>query len=195
MGHMPCEADSRSVHSWASDQEWGGGMIDPGATNRQVGAAEPHQPLRAQLRVLEGIPRADSTPADDRQPDMSPPQGDPGETIARLRLELEAVRDENQALRQMLEDLPDIFETKFRQRQRAFTAHQDHLRADNKALRARLYALAPAAETQPPLSTLPALPPGRPEQRVRRAPWLRIRPLVNRLGHLGRRRQPPNAVD
>jgi hypothetical protein len=56
----------------------------------------------------------------------------------------------------MLEDLPEIFENKFRERQRAFLDHHEHLLADNRALRERLYALAPAAP--PAQASLPPAP-------------------------------------
>ena len=65
----------------------------------------------------------------------------PSHSLQRLEQELEAARDEINALHQMLEDLPEIFERKFRQRKRAFLDHHEHLLADNKALRERLYRL------------------------------------------------------
>jgi hypothetical protein len=81
----------------------------------------------------------------------------PSHSLQRLEQELEAARDEINALHQMLEDLPEIFERKFRQRQRAFLDHHEHLLADNKALRERLYSLPPSQQDSPPL-TRPALP-------------------------------------
>lgn len=120
------------------------------------------------LRVLHGTPaeEAMATPVD--LPRESPPAaeaapaGDPSgsEALRRLELELAAARDEVNALHQMLEDLPEIFERKFRQRLQTVLDHQQHLLADNQALRERLYALPPAAE--PAATGKPALPPALP---------------------------------
>jgi hypothetical protein len=92
-------------------------------------------------------PSATSTPSPPigREADgaIHPGDPDPNSRIERLELELAAARDEANALRQMLEDLPEIFERKFRQRLHAFHDHHQHLLADNKALRERLYSLSP----------------------------------------------------
>ena len=53
-------------------------------------------------------------------------------------------KDEASALHEMLEDLPEIFERKFRQRLQGVMEQQQRLLADNQALRDRLYALQPA---------------------------------------------------
>ena len=90
----------------------------------------------------------------------------PARTIEQLEQELEAARDEINALHQMLEDLPEIFERKFRQRQWAFLDHHEHLLADNKALRERLYSLPPSQQHISPL-TRPALPRAHQSQRQR----------------------------
>ena len=80
----------------------------------------------------------------------------PSGSLHRLQQDLEAARDEINALHQMLEDLPEIFERKFRQRQRAFLDHHEQLLADNKALRERLY-LVQASPQELPSHTRPAL--------------------------------------
>ena len=64
-----------------------------------------------------------------------------------LQLELEAARAEIDALHEMLEDLPEIFERKFRQRVQGLVEEQRRLLADNQLLRDRLYALTPATPT------------------------------------------------
>lgn len=65
--------------------------------------------------------------------------------IERLEQELAAARDETTALHEMLEDLPEIFERKFRQRLHGILEQQQLLLADNRLLRDQLFALQPAA--------------------------------------------------
>ena len=72
--------------------------------------------------------------------------------VQRLELELAAARAEAAALHEMLEDLPEIFERKFRQRLQSTLDQQQRLLADNQALREQVYMLAPGApavETRP----------------------------------------------
>jgi len=95
-----------------------------------------------------------------------PPPGEDALRIRQLEQELsearnqaEALQDEAEALHQMLEDLPEIFERKFRQRLQAVLEHQQHLIADNQALRDRLFALGPAAPVE-----RPQLPPANEER-------------------------------
>lgn len=64
-----------------------------------------------------------------------------------LERELEAARAEVAALHEMLEDLPEIFERKFRQRVQGLVEEQQRLLHDNQMLRERLYALTPATPT------------------------------------------------
>ncbi len=74
-------------------------------------------------------------------------------------MELAACRDEGAALHEMLEDLPEIFERKFRQRLQSILEQQQQLLADNQALREQLLSLAPGApavETRPSRLLLPA---------------------------------------
>lgn len=81
--------------------------------------------------------------------------------IQQLEQELAAARDETSALHEMLEDLPEIFERKFRQRLHGILEQQQLLLADNQMLRERLFALQPAApepETRPARLLPPAAP-------------------------------------
>jgi hypothetical protein len=65
----------------------------------------------------------------------------------RVEMELESARAEVAALHEMLEDLPEIFERKFRQRVQGLVEDQKRLLNDNQLLRDRLYALTPATPT------------------------------------------------
>jgi hypothetical protein len=82
--------------------------------------------------------------------------------------EVAAARDEVGALHEMLEDLPAIFERKFRQRLQGILEQQQLLLADNQAMRERLYALSPAQEpdqaVRPARPLLQAALPALPEQ-------------------------------
>lgn len=73
-----------------------------------------------------------------------------------LERELEAARAEVQALHEMLEDLPEIFERKFRQRVHGLVDEQQRLLADNQLLRDRLYSLTPATPAALPGTMAPA---------------------------------------
>jgi hypothetical protein len=88
----------------------------------------------------------------------------------RLVMELESSRAEVTALHEMLEDLPEIFERKFRQRIQGLVEDQQRLLNENQLLRDRLYALTPATPTAPQalrgeaevrLAGLPIALPGR----------------------------------
>jgi hypothetical protein len=79
--------------------------------------------------------------------------------LTEARNQAEALQDEAEALHQMLEDLPEIFERKFRQRLQAVLDHQQRLLADNQALREHLFALGPAAAVE-----RPRLPPANEER-------------------------------
>ncbi|MFM7312465.1 MAG: hypothetical protein ACKO0M_04735 [Cyanobium sp.] len=68
--------------------------------------------------------------------------------IQRLEQELAAAREEAGALHEMLEDLPEIFEHKFRQRLHGILEQQQLLLADNRMLRDQLFALQPAPEQE-----------------------------------------------
>jgi hypothetical protein len=151
----------------------------------QPGASPPHQPGSGQAVTEE-----DSLPNRTRLRVLhGPVGGEPGapdaEALRRLELELSAARDEVQALHQMLEDLPEIFERKFRQRLQTVLDHQQHLLADNQALRERLYALAGAAGSSTAGGGKPALPPALSPGMEAPAPLpartLRIRRAIRRV--------------
>ncbi len=93
-------------------------------------------------------------------PPPPPPEAASYQEQARLRLELEAARDEIAALHEMLEDLPQIFERKFRQRVQGLVEEQSRLLEDNQLLRDRLYALTPVTPTAllPPSASVPSRP-------------------------------------
>ena len=105
------------------------------------------------------------------------PAGPPPETSSALAVrsarelelerELEAARAEAQALHEMLEDLPEIFERKFRQRVQGLVGEQQRLLADNQMLRDRLYALTPATATmrRGTVAALPGRAPAAPERK------------------------------
>lgn len=78
--------------------------------------------------------------------------------MQRLEQELAAARDEATALHEMLEDLPEIFERKFRQRLHGVLEQQQLLLADNRMLREQLFALQPAPG-EPELRSTRLLPP------------------------------------
>ena len=95
--------------------------------------------------------------------------------IQRLEQELAAARDEATALHEMLEDLPEIFEHKFRQRLHGVLEQQQLLLADNRLLREQLFALQPGDPERdrprllPPASgqvELPATEAAQPLRRV-----------------------------
>jgi len=67
----------------------------------------------------------------------------------RLELELHSSQAEVAALHEMLEDLPEIFERKFRQRVQSLVDDQQRLLNENQILRDRLYALTPTTPTAP----------------------------------------------
>ena len=98
-------------------------------------------------------------PASPPPPQPLSSSGEEALRIRQLEQELAAARDESEALHQMLEDLPEIFERKFRQRLQAVLEHQQHLLADNQTLRDRLFALGPAAPVE-----RPRLPPASEER-------------------------------
>lgn len=129
-------------------------------------------PGRARLRVLHAPPaangchpvgRTDAAAVGALETEAAAAESvtDQESTLRRLEMELAAARDEVEALHQMLEDLPEIFERKFRQRLQTVLDHQQHLLVDNRALRERLYALAPAAGS-PAAVSKPVLPPALP---------------------------------
>jgi hypothetical protein len=92
-----------------------------------------------------------------------------GSEAQRLRVDLEAARAELTALEDLLEELPAIFETKFRQRLRSLLDQQFLLAEENRQLRERL--IAPSRPEQGPGQFRPGL-----------AQWLPRRAAQSRLG-------------
>lgn len=130
----------------------------PGWTG-QPGSA----PLRTELLVFADVPR-----------------------IQHLEQQLEALRDEAAALQELLEELPEIYERKFRQRLQSILEQQQLLLEDNHLLREQLYTLLPlVAESggrQP--QALPA--PGSPsEEAAASASGQPLRSLLHNLGRFG----------
>jgi hypothetical protein len=114
-------------------------------------------------------------------------------TVQRLELELAAARDEATALHEMLEDLPEIFERKFRQRLQSILEQQQRLLADNQSLREQLYSLTPASpgvETRPNRLLLPSSQPSLPPL-AKRSPLGETLRKVMRLG----RPSAPDSID
>jgi len=77
-------------------------------------------------------------------------------TTRRLERELAEVQEEVEALQEMLQELPTIFERKFRQSLSKVLDQQHRLEADNNGLRRKLLAIAPGSE----LDSLPRRPHG-----------------------------------
>lgn len=116
-------------------------------------------------------------------PSTSPPSAaDPNVArIQRLEQELAAARDEATALHEMLEDLPEIFERKFRQRLHGILEQQQLLLADNRMLREQLFALQPAPEASVPRLLPPAAVDG-PSSTASVEPLRRVLHGIRRLG-------------
>lgn len=76
----------------------------------------------------------------------------------RLRRELEVTREEIRHLQEMTQELPEIFENKFRQRLRQTLRQQRLLLEENAYLKRRLLELGPATSPRlgPPLLLQPA---------------------------------------
>jgi hypothetical protein len=82
-----------------------------------------------------------------------------------LEQQLAATREELAAMKQLIEELPDIFERRFALRLEPLLAHRERLRHENEQLRHELLQLH---GQRPPLS-LPVLPPGPIRQQPRLA--------------------------
>lgn len=93
--------------------------------------------------------------------------------IQQLEKELEAAQDEVQALSEMLDELPTIFERKFQQRLQGVLDQQRLLMAENSSLRDRLFGLLPGASTDQAASRQLLLPPVAPRPRTRLGDRLR----------------------
>ncbi len=141
----PPRSAQRTLHLVPSPQE-----TDAAGASLGPARAEPSAPA-------DGLPQA-------HLPTAEPvtPQGDAALEVATLRLrrELAEVQEEVEALQEMLQELPSIFERKFQQRLRKVVDQQRLLEANNTSLRRRLLALAPGGEPEAlPLRPHGLLPP------------------------------------
>lgn len=131
-------------------------LSSPPGWSAQSGAS----PVRTELLVFADVPR-----------------------IQHLEQQLETLREEAAALQDLLEELPQIYESKFRQRLQGILEQQQLLLEDNHLLREQLYALLPLAQAGAPQqqalpAAAPSAEPGDPG-----APPLRS--LLQGLGRLG----------
>lgn len=100
-------------------------------------------PQRASHRTLQLVPPLTAEPAGGRA-------GDQALAAANrlLELELAEVQEEVEALQELLEELPAIFERKFQQRLTRVLQERRQLEADNRSLRSHLRSLAPGRELE-----------------------------------------------
>ena len=82
-----------------------------------------------------------------------------------LEQELVKTREELQAMQALLEDLPSLFEDKFRQRLQPMLDQQQRLINDNDNLRQHLLQLQPGSDTGTQRLLLPQQKPARPRLR------------------------------
>jgi uncharacterized protein YhaN len=82
-----------------------------------------------------------------------------------LEQELAKTREELQAMQALLEDLPSLFEDKFRQRLQPMLDQQQRLLSDNANLRQHLLQLQPGSDTSTQGLLLPQQEPARPRLR------------------------------
>jgi hypothetical protein len=118
----------------------------PYSENAELGSdglpmAPPPLPPRSGLRSLRVLPSPEAPQESDGGASTLPVTG-----ALYLHSELEAARNELNALQDMLEELPAILERKFQQRLRGMLEQQRVLIARNQSLRERLLALAPTPE-------------------------------------------------
>ena len=101
------------------------------------------------------------------EPDLSQIEPDTlGLSPQQLERELVRTREELQAMQALLEDLPSIFENKFRQRLQPLLEQQQRLLSENTVLRQHLHQLQPGVGAAPQ----PVLLPQQQERpRLRRA--------------------------
>ncbi len=101
------------------------------------------------------------------EPDPSQIEPDTlGLSPQQLERELARTREELQAMQALLEDLPSVFENKFRQRLQPLLEQQQRLLSENTVLRQHLHQLQPGVGTAPQ----PVLLPQQQERpRLRRA--------------------------
>ena len=101
------------------------------------------------------------------EPDLSQIEPDTlGLSPQQLERELVRTREELQAMQALLEDLPSVFENKFRQRLQPLLEQQQRLLSENTVLRQHLHQLQPGVGAAPQ----PVLLPQQQERpRLRRA--------------------------
>ena len=101
------------------------------------------------------------------EPDLSQIEPDTlGLSPQQLERELARTREELQAMQALLEDLPSVFENKFRQRLQPLLEQQQRLLSENTVLRQHLHQLQPGVGAAPQ----PVLLPQQQERpRLRRA--------------------------
>jgi hypothetical protein len=101
------------------------------------------------------------------EPDPSQIEPDTlGLSPQQLERELARTREELQAMQALLEDLPSVFENKFRQRLQPLLEQQQRLLSENTVLRQHLHQLQPGVGAAPQ----PVLLPQQQERpRLRRA--------------------------
>jgi uncharacterized protein YhaN len=87
------------------------------------------------------------------------------ERQSELEQELAKTREELEAMQALLEDLPSLFEDKFRQRLQPMIDQQQRLLSDNANLRQHLLQLQPGNDTSGQRLLLPQQEPGRPRLR------------------------------
>lgn len=125
-------------------------------------------------RRCEELERQGNASRTDAEPDSGASIPDP---------EMERLRDELIAVQQMLEDLPDIYEHKFRQRLQPLLEQRDWLLHENSWLR---------AELPPPRPELPAALESGPDALAEAAPRFGLSQrlqVLSLFGRLGRRLQ------
>ena len=103
--------------------------------------APPPPPPRSGLRSLRVLPSPEAPQESETDPSKQQAGG-----ALQLRSELEAARNELNALQDMLEELPAILERKFQQRLRGLLDQQRVLIARNESLHERLLALTPSPQ-------------------------------------------------
>ena len=102
------------------------------------------------------------------EPDPSQIEPDTlGLSAQQLERELARTREELQAMQALLEDLPSVFENKFRQRLQPLLEQQQRLLSENTVLRQHLHQLQPGVGTGPHQPVL--LPQQQERPRLRRA--------------------------
>ena len=138
----------------------------PRPTERKLHLVAPPQTLEPSAESAVAAP-ASTTPQPEPQSVQGPTPTSGNRTVAeadpslalttrRLERELAEVQEEVEALQEMLQELPTIFERKFRQSLSKVLDQQHRLEADNNGLRRKLLAIAPGSD----LDSLPRRPHG-----------------------------------